>query len=203
MFSVPYETAVFGNNNRGQRWGKLAWLLIRAQLSGKPLWVEKTPGHILHTAVISRVMPNAKFIVTTRDGRDTVASLGKRYGSLERAFRRWTKDSTASRQRIRDGSSFHLRYEDLIESPSRSIQDLCSFIGISYQAGMLDYHKKPVPWGRRALRKMSGHAALRQEQVNQPIQDNRGKWKHELPPEVVSWFDGDEARELMEFFGYR
>ncbi|WP_378944669.1 sulfotransferase [Mesorhizobium sp. ANAO-SY3R2] len=203
VFSVPYETAVFGNANRGQRWGKLAWLLIRAQLSGKPLWIEKTPGHILHTDTISRVMPNAKFIVATRDGRDTVASLGKRYGSFERAFKRWAKDSTASKLRIQNGSSFLWRYEDFIELPARSIEDLCSFLGISYDEAMLDYHKRPTAWGQKAIRKMSEHASRRQAQVNQPIRDYRGKWKHELPPEVVSWFDHDDARELMEFFGYR
>ena len=199
VFSLPYETAAFVGP--GPEWRTLAGLLAGAALSRKPVLVEKTPSHIHHTASISRVIPRSRFIVATRDGRDTVASLGKRYNDYQRAFDRWVKDSTASKLRIADGSSILWRYEDFIASPSRSLGRLCDFIGIPYSDELLDYHKTPVSWGPRNS-SPSAHSELRNRQVNQPITDNRGKWKDELPADIAARFGEGEARELMFYFGY-
>lgn len=200
VFSLPYETAAFVDSN-GPKWKAVARLLAGAALSLKPVLVEKTPSHIHHTAAISRVLPRSSFIVATRDGRDTVASLGKRYKDHQRAFDRWVNDSRASRLRIAAGSSILWRYEDFIDSPSQSLARLCDFIGIAYSDELLDYHKRPVTWGSRQSTP-SAHSELRNRQVNQPITDNRGKWKDELPADIAARFGEGEARELMSYFGY-
>ena len=48
-------------------------------------WVEKTPAHVLHIDGIRSRFPRARFVVMTRDPRDTLASLIRRYERWERA----------------------------------------------------------------------------------------------------------------------
>lgn len=201
VFSPPYETNAFLGRS-GPHWNTVTRLLVKAAWSRKPVLIEKSPYHIHHTDIISQVIPRTRFIVATRDGRDTVASLGKRYdGDFKRAFERWLIDSKASRTRLSEGDSILWKYEDFIESPSESLCRLCDFIGIPYTDNLLDYHKNPVDWGRNSTEK-SAHGALRRRQVNKPVEDNRGKWKQDLPTEVVGWFDQDEARLVLAHFGY-
>ena len=48
----------------------------------------------------------------------------------------------------------------------------------------------------------SGHRALRNWQVNQPIFDGRGTWQERLSPEEQALFSDPAFRELMVHFGY-
>ncbi|WP_318012635.1 sulfotransferase [Mesorhizobium sp. CA15] len=155
--------------------------MLQAAISRRSVWVEKTPNHIHYTRQIIQTIPGARFIVVTRDGRDIVASLGKRYeGDFDKAFQRWIADSKASMERIEKGESILWRYEDFIESPALSIERLCRFIGVAFDPGILNYHQQPVIWGReKAVR--TPHSARRHAQVNQPITDYRQSWRSSLP----------------------
>ena len=82
------------------------------------------------------------------------------------------------------------------------------FLGLSYSAEMLDYHKRPQHWFRlRDIRRANGvdgseHDAHRSWQVNQPLFDGRRRWKKDLPAEMLPRFGSGQARALMEAFGY-
>ncbi|PBB44538.1 hypothetical protein CK222_05985 [Mesorhizobium sp. WSM3866] len=202
VFNVPRETSAFVSD-KGARWTKLSLLLLEAAISRRSVWVEKTPGHIHYTRQIRETIPDARFIVVTRDGRDVVASLGQRYeGDFDRAFQRWVADSRASMLCIERGGAMLWRYEDFIESPALSIERLCRFMDVAFDAAILDYHRHPVVWGR-ARRVRTAHSARRSTQVNQPITDYRGGWRSKLPAEFASRFEAGEAQELMTYFGYR
>jgi len=200
VFSFPYETGAFDWNERA-KWHRAIIALTRVALSGRDIWVEKSPSHIHHTDKIRTWLPNAQFIVTTRDGRDVVASLAKRHGDFEVSFKRWLRDSKASRLCLEQQPSVLWRYEDFIDDPGDSLAALCGFIGVPFEPDMLDYHKKQVAWGR-SRKTRETHSLRRRAQVNEPIRDFRGAWKETLPPEVERRFHAGEAKELMAYFGY-
>ncbi|WP_157900446.1 MULTISPECIES: sulfotransferase [unclassified Mesorhizobium] len=201
IFSLPYETGAFAWENGWPKWHRVVITLAKVAASGRNIWVEKSPGHVNYTEEIRRTMPGARFIISTRDGRDVVASLNKRYDDPEKSFARWVRDTAASKSCIERGDSLVWRYEDFISNPPDSLRSVCDFIGVTFRPEMLDYHEKPVIWGRqRSVR--TEHSLRRWSQVNQPITDYRGIWRTNLPQGMEERFATGEARELMTFFGY-
>jgi hypothetical protein len=196
---VPFETRAF-IGEKGPRFEVLS-LFAKALLSRRPVLVEKTPRHIYRVEQIRQLVPGAKFIVATRDGRDVVASMGKRYGNYEKAFRRWVKDTTRSIQTLESPDSILWKYEDFIDDPELSLRRICDFVGIEYLDDLLNYHKHPVDWGKRKERG-ANHRELRNTQVNRPITDGRGNWKNNLPENFVPRFSEDSVQALVKRLGY-
>jgi hypothetical protein len=200
VYAVPYESRVF--IDKVPAFGELAGLLRAAAASGKPVFLEKTPRHVLHVPRIRKLLPQSKFIIATRDGRDVVASLWKRHGDKRRAYKRYIKDSNASVDALSLPGTMLWRLEDLIEDPGRSLSEVCDFIGIPFTEQLLDYHKTPANWQGAANSGSSSNHSLRQEQISQPIRDTRGTWRSNLPPECLEWLSSPEARQIADAFGY-
>src|SRR5262249_11233139 len=116
--------------------------------------------------------PEARFVHVIRDGRDVCLSLldWKRKGTrMAGLFPTWAEDpvTTAAlcwerdvrRGRDRGGplgpELYHeIRYDDLVYHPEEQLRNLCSFLAVPYEAGMLEfYHSRPVlKPGRSALK---------------------------------------------------
>jgi hypothetical protein len=59
------------------------------QVTGKKIWVEKTPENIFQIKRFNEMYPNAKIIHIVRDPRDVILSLSKRKLSPPRAAMNW------------------------------------------------------------------------------------------------------------------
>lgn len=199
VFSVPYETRVFVG--KFPAFGGLSKICEEFEKSKRKVWVEKTPKHIHNVSLIKSMFPGAKFIITARDSRDVVASLGHRYQDFDRAYHRWMDDSSASLDALSLPDTMLWRLEDLIENAEGSLRSICDFIGTEYDPALLEYHQKPVQWGTG--RNMKPHDELRQVQVNSPIQDTRGRWKTDLPAEYLDKLTTGEALEISQAMGYQ
>jgi len=116
-----------------------------ARSKGKSWFIEQTPWYGQHIPKISRLFPDAKFIHVIRDGRDVAISFSRTPW--------WSKDVISNLNRwerevsviLRDSSlnlkynQAHLvRYEDLVLDSENVLRDICSFLGIEYNASMLD-----------------------------------------------------------------
>jgi hypothetical protein len=206
VFSPPLETEIFLRKPLVARY-RILRLRQAAAWSGKSLLVEKTPRHLHKIAKIRQYVPDARFIVTVRDGRDVVASLAARMGGdIEKAMRRWVTDTTATAKVVGAPDVLLVRYEDFIDDPARTLTGICDFLGIDYSPELLDYHRQPKLWyGRKEIARETeakDNRSRRNWQVNQPIFDGRGRWRQELTPETVAQFREPPARGLMETFGY-
>lgn len=199
VFAVRFETGFFIGKVPAF-WG-LSKTCEEFEKSKRKVWVEKTPKHIHNVALIKSMFPGARFIITTRDGRDVVASLGHRYKDFDRAYHRWMDDSSASLDALRLPDTMLWRLEDLIEDAQPSLRSICDFIGIEYLPTLLEYHQEPVQWGRGV--KTSPHSERRQAQINSPIQDTRGRWKTDLPAEYLDKLTKGEALEISQAMGYQ
>lgn len=121
--------------------------------AGKDIWVEKTPGHIRHIKEILNRIPKAKFVHNVRNGADVVASLcqvtrenpvawrKKRMSgfhglSIDQCIERWNSAMLITAKWHRGPGHFLVKYEALVESPSNTLKDICSFLQIDYDPQM-------------------------------------------------------------------
>ena len=101
-----------------------------------------------------------------------------------------------------------MRYEDLVSDSNLIIKRICSFLGLTFDPAMFDYHKQPIMWARQTeIRRGTGldgseHSALRNWQINQPIFDGRGSWKDKLSSDQIAQLENDPGRPLMRALGY-
>lgn len=179
-----------------------------ASTDGKSVMVEKTPRHIRALPLIRRLAPQAKLILMARDGRDAAASIGWRYnGDYSGGHDRWVSDNTLLVGALSDPLAYLLRYEDLIDNPARELRGLVQFLGLRFEPAMMEYHQRQHLWfGKGEVQQADGvgkkHEDLRNWQVNQPIFDGRGRWKTDLPADVLAQFSVEPAKALMQRLGY-
>jgi len=109
--------------------------------SGKSRWIEKSPQNLGSALQISEAFPNAQFVHIIRDGRDCAQSL----------HRRWRFDPIVTIYRWRNlvylgrvaGAQmgprryFEIRYEKLTSDPRSTLSDVCGFLGVPFEEGML------------------------------------------------------------------
>ncbi len=200
------ETGVFTKSALAkERW---AALRQRWQSSGRPHLSEKTPRHIRYLPRIRDHVPEARFLVMVRDGRDVASSHIKRYGSAEPGMERWVRDNEFVLSE-RDHPDVHvIRYEDLVVDPEGILRQATAFAGVPFDSAMLRYFEQPQLWfGVKEKRPGSGedgkeHNLLRNWQINQPIFDGRNQWIGKLTDEQVAFFNEGRAGEIMRLFGY-
>lgn len=209
IFVPLLETEIFLQPDDDVARKRVAELQQQAIAERKPVLVEKTPRHIYSIPRMRRIVPDARFILMIRDGRDVAASLGKRFGgNFEVGFRRWVDDNKFLHAELGKPDVMLLRYEDLVTAPESSLRAVCEFLGVKFRPEMLKYHERKHLWfGRKEVRQSTaigdGHDDHRNWQVNQPLFDGRGRWRTDLPPQYVARFKtGTFASQFMREFGY-
>ncbi len=125
-----------------------------ARQQNKHVWLEKTPRHLQYIDDIRGFVPESKFIHLVRHGEDVVASLyevvnqhPERWPSIPasdaascvaRCLDRWVQSVALSRRYVGEPNHAMVRYERLVEAPEAVMKGLCEFIGISFEARMLE-----------------------------------------------------------------
>lgn len=99
-----------------------------------------------HFDRLLRIWPRARFVHLVRDGRDVARScIGMGWaGNVWHGAERWIEAEglwSGLAPRLEPARRFELVYEDLIRDPERELARLCTFLGVEYDAGMLDYAK--------------------------------------------------------------
>lgn len=146
------------------------------------LLIDKLPLYTAFIPVIRTVIPNARFILAVRDPRDVVLSCFMQAFGLNEAMRHFLTLKDAAeyyagvmnigiRSREYVGDHMHLlRYETLIDDLEGETRRLCDFLGLSWDAGMLQFHDTARD---RHINTPSYN------QVVQPIyRSARGRWRH-------------------------
>jgi len=174
-------------------------------------YIEKTPRHIWHVDYIRRVVKDSKFILSTRDGYDVIASLYKRTHNISESITRYKDDSLLTIRQLDQNDSILVKYEDVLFNTDEEFTKICDFLGLKYEKEMLNYHKKKVSWNNvESINKDSGsgeigHDNLRNWQANQPIYRHSVPWKEIIPKEhwdeVLDFFDKC-GNEVMINLGY-
>lgn len=185
---------------------------MRTFAAGRPIAGDKTPEHIEAVPTLLAWFPEARVVHTFRDPRAIYVSLRQkereetisRLGRLARRsgplFELYASTSLAIRWRRmarlhrRYAAAFPARYrlqrfEDLLAEPERTVRELCAFIGIPFEAGMLEQ----VVHNSSYAPKRSGAG------IDRSAAD---RWRRHLPRITERWLSLLCGRELARF-GYR
>lgn len=157
---------------------------VYARKHGKPCWGDKTPTYIAHIDILNKMFPEAKIVHIYRDGRDVALSpinLGwwsyPDFVSHLRGWRDTIYQARASLRKLPHDQWIEIKYEDLVSSPEKEMRRLASFLGIEFEANMLDGYLDTV--GEKVGSRINQHHAnLR----SKPSPKHAFKWKKTLSP---------------------
>ena len=116
--------------------------------SGKPRLVVKTPSNVLVWERIAAAWPDAAFVFLLRHPAAAVASLHSSFDPAWRPEEAGSRDESVARglryMNVVDEARSALpgvtvRYEELTASPERVVRELCEFLGLRFEPGMLEY----------------------------------------------------------------
>ena len=109
--------------------------------SGKSLVVDKTPHNTLSWQRIHRYWPNAKFIILYRHPVPVLASMHKAHPNQPEEH--WAEQMTRFARALDRAKTVHggleVRYEDLTRDPVAVTREICDFLGVPWERGMVDY----------------------------------------------------------------
>lgn len=110
--------------------------------SGKQIIVDKTPGNVFTWERLKYAWPNAKYLILLRHPEGVVSSLANRKNNaatretLEANALKYFKPLDKARRTL-DGLT--LRYEELTAEPERVTREICAYLGVDWEPGMLEY----------------------------------------------------------------
>lgn len=167
----------------------------------KSLYGDKTPRNLLYMRELADLFPESRFVHLIRDGRDVALSyLDVGFGPvfLEEAALRWKRHLTKGRKvgrELGDERYLELRYEELVRQPETTLSEICDFLGMSFDAAMLDY----TSGSQRLIDETLfgyAHSNLKRKPTPQ-IRD----WRHQLNAKEAGVFEVI-AGDLLEELGY-
>jgi hypothetical protein len=156
--------------DRSERAIFTALLETYAEKKGKTIKGEKTPAHVRYVDTLFEWYPDARVIHMIRDPRGIyVSELRRRIQTPESVPYRilagvprllagavllettivWAESIWRLRRNRRQYGDNYLgvRFEDLVGEPDREVRRICEFLGIEFEAAMLD--QVVVSWGQR------------------------------------------------------
>lgn len=105
---------------------------------------DKNPVYSNFIQEMLEVFPEARFIHLVRDYRDNIVSNKKVFerqsvSLLAEGWVMYNRNIEEQRQ-INPDNFYLLRYEDLASDPERFVQEICKFVGITFEPKMLEFH---------------------------------------------------------------
>jgi hypothetical protein len=171
-----------------------------ARAQGKPRWGDKTPRYVMHIPLLASLWPDARFIHLIRDGRNVALSYADLpFGpkSVATAAKLWSSRVEVG---LRDGRALggkrylEISYEDLVEDPEGEAKDLCEFLHLDFDSGMLNYPQE-------AAGAVLSRAKLYNPHVTQPPSPQLRSWEESMPDDHVEIFEA-VAGDLLSELGY-
>lgn len=198
--------------SRRVRYATLLSALVRlhAEQAGtthRPVWIDHTPGNLSFAASLARLLPEARFVHVIRDGRAVAASimpLDWGPNDITSAARLWAARlgiCLGAVQRLGPERACTVRYEDLVQSPERTLGQLRDFLDLPSMpdAAPGDGGVFASPEGGYQLH---AYTARQHALVRRPPDPSRADaWRDELTARQVEAFEAVTG-ELLAYFGY-
>ncbi|MEA2451759.1 MAG: hypothetical protein QOG04_469 [Actinomycetota bacterium] len=171
-----------------------------AHANGKSLWGDKTPRYVENLDLLARLFPDARFIHLIRDGRNVALSYANvPFGpkTVGKAAALWAKRVMAGRDacpRVGRERYLEIRYEDLVEDAEGETKDICRFLELDFDPGMMDYTE-------RARGSVLPRASMYNPHVTEKPQQNVRSWETSMPPQQIEIFEA-VAGDVLSLLGY-
>ena len=191
-----------------------AFFELYAESQGKPRWGDTTPAYVKRMPMISKALPEARFVHVIRDGRDVARSRAKRASdpaSPAKAAETWRKRIGKAREQAKRLDHYlEVRYEDLVTDTEATLRRVVEFAELPWEDGMLRYYERAgerleeisrdLPaQGAKASRPGSERAAAHALAKEPPKADRIAAWREQMSADDVAAFEavaGDLLAEL-------
>ncbi len=171
-----------------------------ARLHGKSRWGDKTPRYIMDIPLLNELFPRAQFVHLIRDGRNVALSYAdvpfgpKTVTSAAALWAKRVRAGCAAGRGLPAGRYIEIRYEDLVEDAAGEAKDLCEFLGLEFDPGMLDY----TEGARDAV--LTRAAQFNPHVTERPIAQTRS-WEQDMTDDQVELFEA-VAGDVLSQLGY-
>lgn len=113
---------------------------------GKQFFLDKTPAYALVLPFLTKLYPNAKYVVLTRHPLAILTSYVNSFfdGEWEVALNhnpileRYVP-ALAGMVRDKPVPLVHLRYETFVKDPEKGFREICTYLGVEFEASAIDY----------------------------------------------------------------
>ena len=173
---------------------------VYAAARGKRRWGDKTPRYVESVPFLADLFPEARFVHLVRDGRNVALSYAdvpfgpKTVAKAAELWARRVSQGMKDGRALGDDRYLEVRYEDLVDDIEARTKELTQFLGLPFDAGMLDYTE-------RARSDVLPRAAKYNPHVTEkPIAQTRS-WQNDMPDRHVAVFEVVAGSVLAEL-GY-
>lgn len=180
----------------------LYWLVGQySQRLGKmtaTTWVDHTPHNVRFATTLGQIFPDLKLIHIVRDGRavaNSIIPLDWGPNTVIKAAPWWVEKvayGLAVETIWTENRIARVKYEDLVQSPERTLRQLCAFVGIDYQPQMVQATGFQRPTYTKSQHTLIGEG---------PDPSRVAAWKEKLSPRQIECFEY-LTRELLRYLGY-
>ena len=165
---------------------------------GSAICVDHTPLNIKYADMLFDLFPEAKMIHLVRDGRavsSSIMPLDWGPNTIDKAASSWASkvrmglrvESLYGSERIK-----RIRYEDVVLDPEKTMKEICVFLDITYEPGMIEGGGFLVPAYTEKQHQLVG---------KRPMADRADAWKNLLTRREIEIFETIAAEHLLQF-GY-
>lgn len=171
-----------------------------ARVNGKKRWGDKTPRYVESIPLLAKLWPDSRFVHLVRDGRNVALSYADvPFGpkNVVKAAQLWAsrvRMGIEAGRELEHGRYLEIRYEDLVDDAEGEAKDLCEFLGLEFDSGMLDYTERARGAVLPRAKKYNPHVAER------PISKVRS-WEESMPAAQVEVFEA-VAGDVLSELGY-
>lgn len=171
-----------------------------ARVNGKTRWGDKTPRYVESIPLLAKLWPDCRFVHLVRDGRNVALSYADvPFGpkNVVKSAQLWAtrvRMGIESGRALEHGRYIEIRYEDLVEDAEGEAKDLCEFLDLEFDSGMLDYTERARGAVLPRAKKYNPHVAER------PLSKVRS-WEESMPPGQVEVFEA-VAGDVLSELGY-
>jgi hypothetical protein len=152
----------------------------------KKIWGEKSVCNAYHFDRILQLYPKAKIIHILRDGRDVMCSLlGKSRNPFFSASA-WLFNIAAAHKYRNSPNYLLIKYEDLVQDTTKTLELVCKHIGVDYSSDMIDNRGTSI-W--KSFDETYPRESWQHNPVTSPISPSSiGRYKKDLNRENENFF---------------
>jgi O-antigen/teichoic acid export membrane protein len=170
---------------------------------GAVRWGEKTPGHVLWLPQIRSLFPEARILICIRDPLDVISSYDERWGGGNADTKYLMRASAQVRhylQHLLKAQGFPaehtltVRYEALTSHPEEILREICSFLDLQFEPGMLQFYRSQA-YVERDTPDGQYHRLLGGPATTERI----GRYRSTFSPSQIALIErclGDEMQQL-------
>lgn len=166
--------------------------------SGRSRFLDKTPAYALVLPFLTKLYPDAKYVVLTRHPLAIFSSYANSFFEGDwHAAREFNPiveryvPAIARFIRERPVPFVHVRYEELVRDPAAQLERIFAFLG-------LDHQPEAVEYGRRFDAKKGPGDPIAVEKHDRPVTDSVAKWAAELIRDPAKL---ELARDMIDRLG--